>query len=63
MCRVISLARPLSKGWPPSTVTVPMSEPSGEPTMKVTQKLNFVLDDIQPVVLPGNTLVGVLGVR
>ena len=62
MCRVTSLARPLSKGWPPPAAAVPTLEPSDGLATKLVRKMNFELDDIQPVVLPGNTLVGTLRV-
>ena len=58
-----SLARPLSKGWPPPAAAEPTTEPSDGLATKLVQRMNFELDDIQPVVLPGNTLVGTLRVQ
>ena len=58
-----SLARPLSKGWPPPVAAEPTSEPGDKLATKLVRRMDFALDDIQQVVLPGNTLVGSLRVQ
>ena len=58
-----SLAQPLSKGWPPPAAAEPTLEPSDRLATKLVRRMDFALDDIQQVVLPGNTLVGSLRVQ
>ena len=58
-----SLARPLSKGWPLPVTAEPTLEPGDKLATKLVRRMDFEMDDIQQVVLPGNTLVGSLRVQ
>ena len=57
------IARPLSKGWPPPPPSVPTLEPNVEPSPQVVRQLNFRIEDVQPVKVTANTLVGMLGIN